>query len=129
MRYKDMKYAILITVILFAGLTAVTVVARSNRGKSQASPNKYSQKEMDEAVEDIKKGQAGLVKAAQDRKESIERLLALQENDVKTASQTLEIRKELFDQGLSPKWKLDNSEKELANAKAKIELTRKQLQE
>jgi hypothetical protein len=75
------------------------------------------------------KAKADVVAAANDYKASLEKLLALQENDVKTASDIVEKRKELLDQAIISKKELEESERILAAARDKVAETKKQIGE
>ncbi len=68
-----------------------------------------------------------LIKAAEEYKKSLERLLVLQERDVKEAQELFERRKALFEQKIISKRDLDAGEQILATARTKAEVTRKEM--
>jgi len=70
-----------------------------------------------------------VVAASQAYKKALEDLLALQEADVKTASETVERRKALVEQQIVSKRELEESERALAGAQAKVRETRQQMTE
>lgn len=70
---------------------------------------------------------AELIKAAEEYKKSLERLLVLQEREVKEAQELLERRKALFDQKIISKRDLDAGEQLLSAARSKADETRKEM--
>jgi len=77
----------------------------------------------------VAKAKADVVAAANEYKASLEKLLTLQENDVKAASETVEKRKELLAQAVISKKELEESERILATAHDKIADTKRQIGE
>jgi hypothetical protein len=77
----------------------------------------------------VKKAKAEVAAAANDYKASLAKLLALQENDVKTASETVEKRKELLAQAIISKKELEESERALSAAQDKVANTKRQMAE
>lgn len=77
----------------------------------------------------VAKAKAEVAAAANDYKASLEKLLALQESDVKTASETVEKRKELLAQAIISKKELEESERALSAAQDKVANTRRQMAE
>ena len=91
--------------------------------------NKVPQKSEPSLRDRLKKAKADVVTAANDYKASLERLLALQENDVKAAADTVEKRKALLALSIISKRELDESERTLSDAQAKAAETKKQIGE
>jgi len=77
----------------------------------------------------VAKAKAEVAAAANDYKASLAKLLALQENDVKTASETVEKRKELLAQAIISKKELEESERALSAAQDKVANTKRQMAE
>ena len=77
----------------------------------------------------VAKAKAEVAKAANDYKSSLEKLLVLQEQDVKTATEIVEKRKELLEQSIISKREFEESERILAEAQGKVAATRRQMAE
>jgi len=75
------------------------------------------------------KAKADLVSAANDYKETLQRLLVFEEDDVKLATATLEKRKALLSQNIISKKEVEESERALATAQSKVDDTKKQIGE
>lgn len=75
------------------------------------------------------KATSELVTAANQYKSSVESLIPVHEDELKTATETLEKRKELFEQGFISKRELEESEQAVKAAQAHIEQARKQISE
>jgi hypothetical protein len=75
------------------------------------------------------KAKADLIAAANDYKASLGKLLALQESDLKAASETVDRRKELLAQAIISKRELEESERILSAAQAKVADTKRQIGE
>ncbi|MFY9555902.1 MAG: hypothetical protein WAV20_20040 [Blastocatellia bacterium] len=75
----------------------------------------------------VAKAKAQLIVAANDYKASLEALQALQENDVKALTETLEKRKALLEQSIISKKEVDESEQTLLIAQGRVAATAKQL--
>ena len=82
-----------------------------------------------ELAQRIAKAKDEVVAAAQNYKESLDKLLVFQEGDVKTASETVEKRKALVEQQIVSKRELEESERALVAAQAKVAETRRQMTE
>jgi hypothetical protein len=70
-----------------------------------------------------------LIKATTEYKASMATLVTMYEAELKNAQQQLETRKQLFAQGIISKKELDDSEKKIAEAQAKINGSQKQMAE
>jgi hypothetical protein len=77
----------------------------------------------------VAKAKAEVAAAANDYKASLEKLRALQESDVRTASETVEKRKELLAQAIISKKELEESERALSAAQDKVANTKRQMAE
>jgi len=77
----------------------------------------------------VKKAKAEVAAAANDYKASLAKLLELQENDVKTASEQVEKRKELLALAIISKKELEQSEQALSAAQDKVANTKRQMAE
>jgi hypothetical protein len=75
----------------------------------------------------IAKANSDLVNATNEYKASVEELITIYEAALKTATETLEKRKEIFAQGLISKRDLEASEQEIKQAQANIDEARKQI--
>jgi hypothetical protein len=108
--------------IVCLGSSAAAQAKKKTPAKSQPKP----QTTLDTQ---IAKAKADLVKAASDYKESLQKLLAFEEDDVKLAAATLEKRKALLSQNIISKKEVEESERALATAQSKVDDTRKQIGE
>jgi hypothetical protein len=77
----------------------------------------------------VAKAKQDVIKAANEYKASLEKLLVFQEADVKSAAEIVERRKALLAQSIVSKKELQDSEQKLAAAQAKVNETRKQMGE
>lgn len=93
------------------------------------APEKKAQKAQPTLADRMRKARAELVAAANEYKASLEKLLALQNSDVKMASETVEKRKVLLEQSVISKRELEESQRELAAAQDKVNETKKQIGE
>jgi hypothetical protein len=110
-------------VLGFALLTSSDSVAQTKKKK------KAPQKSEPSLTQKLKRSKADVVSAANDYKASLERLLVLQENDVKAASDEVEKRKELLAQSIISKRELEESERALSAAQDQVSSTKKQIGE
>jgi hypothetical protein len=78
-------------------------------------------------AERVAKAKEDVIAAAQGYKESLAKLLVFQEGDVKTATETVERRRALVEQQIVSKRELEESEKSLAAAQAKVAETHRQM--
>ncbi|HXG94185.1 MAG TPA: hypothetical protein VNN73_17710 [Blastocatellia bacterium] len=96
---------------------------------TQAQSKKPPQKSQAALAKDVAEASAKLVSASKAYKESLERLLALEQEEANLAAEKVEQRKKLLEQGIISKLELEQSERELAAAQAKVAATRKQIGE
>jgi hypothetical protein len=80
-------------------------------------------------VERVAKAKNEVVAAANDYKTSLQKLLVLQEDDVKKAAETVARRKELLAQAVISKKELEEGERALSAAQDKVKDTNKQIGE
>jgi len=78
---------------------------------------------------ELQKATADLISATNEYKTSVEALISIYEAAVKTATERLEKRKELFAQGLVAKRDLETGEQEIKQAQANLDQARKQILE
>ncbi|HKP12600.1 MAG TPA: hypothetical protein VJZ91_10835 [Blastocatellia bacterium] len=110
-------------ILLFALLLAAFDARAQKRKKKPArSPQSPVAAQVAKAKEDV-------ITAAQAYKESLAKLLVFQEGDVKTAAETVETRRALVEQQIVSKRELEESERQLAAARAKVAETRRQMGE
>ena len=83
----------------------------------------------DQARSQLSKTNSELVRAAGQYKASVQALIPHYENNLKTATEALSKRKELFAQGLVSKRDIDAGEQAVAEAQAQLDQTRQQLTE
>lgn len=110
----------------------LTIMLAFGAGDSpaQSKKKKTTQKPATPSLADrLAKAKADVVQTATDYKKSLERLLALQERDVKSAAEIVEKRKELLAQSIISKRELEESERELSVAQRKVAETKKQMGE
>ncbi len=93
------------------------------------SKRKTTRKTEPSLADRVAKAKAEVAAAANDYKASLEKVLALQETDVKTASATVERRKELLAQAVISKKELEESERALSAAQDKVAYTKRQMAE
>jgi hypothetical protein len=75
----------------------------------------------DKSLEDkIAASRAELIRAANDYKASVEKLIALLEKDVAAARETVERRKKLFEENIISRRELEESQRQLAEAENKV---------
>jgi hypothetical protein len=112
-----------------AAVLAFVLLASSDSIAQSKKKKKAPQKSEPSLTDRLKKAKADVVTAANDYKASLERLLALQENDVKFAADTVEKRKELLALSIISKRELEESERTLSAAQDKVADTKKQIGE
>lgn len=103
-------------------MVSASVAEAQKRKKPPRSPQ-------NEIAARVAKAKDDVVAAARSYKESLEKLLVYQEDDVKTATETVEKRKALVEQQIVSKRELEESERGLATAQAKVAETRRQMGE
>jgi len=105
---------------------ALAVMVAPVEGQNKKKPVRGSQAQLTEQIE---KSRADVISAANEYKESLEKLLALVEIEVKGAADLVEKRKALLAEGVISKRELAESEKKLAEVQAKADETRRQMGE
>lgn len=116
------QVALLVLAIVCLSASVAAQTKKKAPGKSQTK----SQTTLDSRLAQAK---ADLVSAANDYKESLQKLLAFEEDDVKLATATLEKRKALLSENIISKKEVEESERALATAQSKVDDTRKQIGE
>lgn len=114
---------LLLLIFFFLLATCESSFAQTRKKKApprKAQPTLNSQ---------VSQARADLVAAAKNYKDSLEKLLAFQEADVKIATETLEKRKALLSENIISKKEVEESEHTLAAAQAKVTDTKKQMGE
>ncbi len=87
-------------------------------------------KPQDKSLEDkLAESRAELIRAANDYKASVEKLITLLEKDVASARETVERRKKLFEENIIQKRDLEDSQQQLAEAEDKVFDAKRQITE
>ena len=120
-RVETFVCAVVMAIVLLAAPTDSLA-----QGKKKKAPPKKAEPTLSDRVA---KAKAEVAAAAADYKASLEKLLALQENDVKTASETVERRKALLAEAIISKKELEESERALSAAQDKVANTKRQMAE
>lgn len=118
-RFASLAFMVLLFTLLFSTFDAE---AQKHKKKAARTPQT-------ELAERVAKAKEDVIAAAQSYKESLVKLLVFQEGDVKTATETVERRKALVDQQIVSKRELEDSERLLAAAQAKVAETHRQMAE
>jgi len=105
------------------------LVSFAQAKKPTPSKKKSSQKAEPTLHDRVAKAKADLISAATDYKKSLEKLLALQEVDVKSASDLVEKRKALLEQSVISRKELEESERQLAIVQDKVNDTKNRIGE
>jgi len=100
-------------------------VAQSHKSSAR-TPTPGSQAKL---KSDIAAAKTELIKATTEYKSSLATLVSMYEAELKSAQAQLETRKQLFAQGIISKKELDDSEKKIVEAQAKINGSQKQMAE
>lgn len=122
----------LISVILLLAVLAMPVIGLgqgSKKSKPAKSPKKSSAQHEPTLSDRVKKAKAEVVVAANAYKESLEKLLVFQQSDVKVLADLLEKRKALLAESIISKKEVEDSERAVATAQAKVADTKRQLGE
>jgi hypothetical protein len=77
----------------------------------------------------VAQARADLIAASKEYKASLEKLLPFEEDERKRAADEVELRKQLLAEGVASRRDLEESERKLTTAEAKVAQTRKQLAE
>jgi hypothetical protein len=113
--YKNFLSALLLLILAFAALD----VAAQRKSKKKPAPAK-PQSELAKLREEY-------VKATNDYKASLEKLLAIYEGNVKKAEDKVELSKKLLAEGLIAKTQVEENERALEAEKLKVTETRRQM--
>ena len=115
--------------ILHVGILILSIACSGSSAASQTK-KKTPRKSQPTALDNrVTKAKADLVAAAKDYKESLQKLLAFEEDDVKLAAAQLEKRKALLSQNIISRKEVEDSERALATAQNKVNDTKKQIGE
>jgi hypothetical protein len=82
-----------------------------------------------ELLEDLARARAGLVERTREYKASLEKLLAIQEQDARRASELADKRRELLAAGIVSRRELDETERAAGEAHGRVEETRRRIVE
>jgi len=107
------------------GLMSGGAIAQSRK----SSVHKPAPSQQAKLKSDIAATKTELIKATTEYKSSLATLVSMYEAELKNAQAQLETRKQLFTQGIISKKELEDSEKKIAEAQAKISGSQKQMAE
>jgi hypothetical protein len=96
---------------------------------SVGAHGKGSGDEQTKPADKLIKSSSDLISATNQYKASVETLITLYENALKTATETLEKRKELYAQGIISKRELEAAEQAVKEAQARLDQSHKQITE
>ena len=116
----------LIAVLLLSVFLIATRETPFAQSKKKKAPPRKAQPTLNSR---LSQARADLVAAAKNYKDSLKILLVFQEADAKLASETLEKRKALLAENIISKKEVEDSERLLATAEAKVAATKKQMGE
>src|SRR5436305_344656 len=114
----------LLALFLFLLTVSEPHLLAQNRKKGAVA---RSQNKKDEAAEQLAKTREEFKRATDEYKKSLEELIAFYEKDVKRTEERLKQTKELYEQGLVSRKNLEESERAVTDAKAKIDNARQQM--
>jgi hypothetical protein len=112
------QWSILIAVVIVTVVSQLDVTAQRRRAKKKPDPA---------AVTELAKLREEFIKATNDYKTSLGKLLAIYEGNVTKAEEKLELSKKLLADGLIAKAQVAENEQALAAAKEKVTATRHQM--
>ena len=110
-----------------AAICLLVCVAVNSVSAQKRTAAKKAQSAQAQAATQLEKLHNEYIKATKDYKASLEKLLPLYQTNQKNADQRFAQSKELFTQGLISKRELDDTERNAAEATAKVEDVRKQM--
>ncbi len=113
--------------IAILGLTVFALTGKAEIKK--ALPKKSSKDEKPRPVSERLQTRNDLIKATDEYKASLDKLVALYENNLKTANEQFEKHKELFAAGIISKRELEASQTKLAEIQKSISESKKQMAE
>jgi ribosome-binding protein aMBF1 (putative translation factor) len=120
MMIVNVRINLLLAVAALSLLLVTTVPAQKKSKKKAAPPTPAPQTEQSKLHDEY-------IKATKDLKASLEKLIAIYENNVKQAEQKLEVSKKLLAEGLISRLQVAENEQLVAAANAKVTETRKQM--
>jgi hypothetical protein len=123
------RSAVLMVVIAVVLIPRAVIDAQTKRPHLGKSSSAVSEAEVMALANRLGRAKREVTAAANDYKASLAKLLALQENDVKSASETVERRKELHAQAIISKREVEDSERSLSAAEDKVADTKRQIAE
>lgn len=110
-------------------IIALLLMLMAVDGEAQKRKKKPARNPQSEMTARVAQAKDDLVAAARAYKESLEKLLALQDDEAKMKAETVEKRKALVEQQIASRRELEESERELAAAQSKAAETRRQMAE
>jgi Outer membrane efflux protein len=114
---------LLVILSLLLPLTQTNLFAQNRKKQKTAQ----SQNKKAEAADEYARTREDFKRATEEYKKSLEELIALYEKEVKRTEERLKQTKELYEQGLISKKNLEENERAVADAKAKIDNARQQI--
>jgi hypothetical protein len=114
---------------LTALLLSIFLIATCETSLAQTKKKAPARKSQPTLNSQLSQARADLVVAAKNYKDSLQKLLVFQDADVKMATETLEKRKALLSQNIISKKEVEESERALASAQAKVNSTKKEIGE
>src|SRR6185295_17908519 len=114
-------------IIAFLLLTLVAMPATSLAQSKKQTKKKPPAQSEPSLSEKLSKANAEVVATSIDYKAALEKVLELQERDVKALAETLEKRKALLAESIIAKKEVDEAEQALMAAQAKVSGTKKQI--
>jgi hypothetical protein len=114
---------------LTAAILAAALILTSGTSLAQSKKKKTPNQSQPTISDKMKKAKEDVIAAAKDYKASLEKVLKFQEDDVKAAAGTLEKRKVLLAENIISKKELEESERALSAAEAKLADTKRQMGE
>ena len=119
--------AVAASVLVFVTATAPSF-AQAKQPQSRQTKKKAAPRKPQSALNDqVVKAKAEVIAAANDYKASLEKLLTFQDNDVKAAADIVEKRKALLAENIISKKEVEESERALSAAQAKVADTKRQM--
>jgi len=106
-------------------LSASATFARTDTGQARKAP----QANKSQVKADLEKSRAELIKATDEYKQSLQKVIELNEKNLKDANDRLAKLKELFDQGIISKRELDEGQGKIAEIQASVNQSKKQIAE
>jgi multidrug resistance efflux pump len=114
------------TIGFYLAVALILTTANASPQKRMKKPARNPQTGLTGQVATAKED---VVAAANAYMESLIKILVFQENDVKTAEETLERRRNLVESKIVSDRELEESQRQLASAKARVEETKRQMRD